>query len=212
MVLYSLILGLRPGRCLEIGTFRGGSTTIMCAALDDLGGAGRLVCVDPNPQITPAVWQQLRHRTTLLTGPSPQLLPDAWRAAGGGPFDFALIDGDHLTPSVIQDTEGTMAVLANQAYMLFHDVHYDPVKNGIQQMLDKYPGTLTNCGLLSVEVTPFWNEQQYFFGGLQLLRFQRPAPQPPADQRPAARRPVHESVVKRLLKGWFRSPVSKPVS
>ncbi len=52
LLLYSLIFGLRPKRYVEIGTFRGGSTVIACAAMDDVG-EGKILCIEPNPEIEP---------------------------------------------------------------------------------------------------------------------------------------------------------------
>lgn len=46
VLLYSTVFGVRPERCLEIGTLHGGSAVITVAALDDIG-SGKLVCVDP---------------------------------------------------------------------------------------------------------------------------------------------------------------------
>ena len=53
VALYSLIFGIQPRNCLEIGTFRGGSAAIICAAMDDLD-FGQLACIDPMPQVEPA--------------------------------------------------------------------------------------------------------------------------------------------------------------
>ncbi|MGI8624457.1 MAG: class I SAM-dependent methyltransferase, partial [Solirubrobacteraceae bacterium] len=55
VVLHGLTVGLAPRQILEIGTFQGGSTLIMCAALDDLG-EGRIVCVDPHPRLADDTW------------------------------------------------------------------------------------------------------------------------------------------------------------
>ena len=175
-VLYGLVFGLRPKRTLEIGTHKGGSARIIHAALSDIG-EGALVCVDPVPVISPQHWEEIKDRATLLAGPSPDLLPKA-RELAGGPFDFALIDGDHEAPGLIRDIEGTMEVLADSAYMIFHDAHYMGVADGIEQMLSKHRDTLTDCGFMSVEQTfedRKVNGRQVLWGGLRLLRFTRNA-------------------------------------
>jgi len=175
-VLYALIFGLRPQRTLEIGTCEGGSALIIKAALDDIG-SGALVCIDPRPVIAPQHWEQLRSRTTLLEGCSPDLLPKA-REVAGGPFDFALIDGDHETPGLVRDIEGAMEVLADGAYMIFHDAHYMGVADGIELMLGRHRDRLTDCGFVSVEQT-FEDRKvdgrQVIWGGLRLLRYTPPA-------------------------------------
>ena len=171
VVLYSTVFGLRPRRSLEIGTHKGGSALIIVAALDDLG-AGSLACVDPNPLIAPEHWNQVSHRATLLAGGSPEVLPRA-REAACGPFDFALIDGDHERKGVIRDIEGVLPLLADSAYMLFHDAHNGPVREGIDQMLGKYRFHLVDCGMLSVEETPDGANEGVVWGGLRMLRFSR---------------------------------------
>ncbi len=174
VILYSTVFGLRPRRCLEIGTNKGGSSLIICAALDDIG-AGHLVCVDQNPLIAPEHWRQLVHHATLLKGASPNILGQALEAAGGK-FDFALIDGDHELPGVIRDIEGVLPLLEDEAYMIFHDAHYYQVSQGIDQMLVKYKDRLSDCGMLSAEQTPenrVENGHPVIWGGLRMVRHRR---------------------------------------
>jgi glycosyltransferase involved in cell wall biosynthesis/predicted O-methyltransferase YrrM len=171
VILYSIVFGLQPRRCLEIGTNKAGSSLIMSAALDDIG-AGHLVCVDFDPQISSEHWQQLVHHATLLKGTSPDILGQALEAAGGK-FDFALIDGDHELPGVIRDIEGVLPLLEDEAYIMFHDAHYYQVSQGIDQMLFKYKDRLTDCGIISVEQTPenrVENGHPVIWGGLRMVR------------------------------------------
>lgn len=170
VVLYSTIFGVRPMRSLEIGTHKGGSALIISAALDDIG-VGRLICVDPAPMVAPEHWAKVAHRATLVTGGSPDVLPEAMKAAGG-PFDFALIDGDHELEGVLRDIEGVLPLLADQAYLLFHDAHFGPVEEGIDRMVSKYRRHLIDCGMLSVEQTPD-AQPGVHWGGLRMLRFSR---------------------------------------
>jgi predicted O-methyltransferase YrrM len=175
VLLYSLILGLHPQRCLEIGTHKGGSALIIGAALDDLGG-GRLVCIDPQPVVAPEHWAQVSHRATLIAGASPAVLPQAVEAAGGR-FDFALIDGDHEYPGVVRDIEGTLDVLAPTAYLLFHDANYFEVAQAIDEMLCKHADRLVDCGMLSVQQTPeerVVRGHPVIWGGLRMLRYHQP--------------------------------------
>ena len=175
VVLYGIVFGLRPLRCLEIGTNKGGSSLIIGAALDDIG-AGHLVCVDQNPMIAPEHWEQLAHRVTLLKGTSPDILGQGVEVAGGK-FDFALIDGDHELPGVIQDIEGVLPLLKDEAYMIFHDAHYYQVRKGIDEMLVKYKERLSDCGMLSVEQVPenrIENGYPVVWGGLRMVRYCKP--------------------------------------
>ena len=175
LLMYSLVRGLRPARCLEIGTHFGGSTTITCAALDDVG-AGRLICVDPNPLVPDDVWARLAHRATMLRGCSPGLLPDAV-AAAGGLFDFAFIDGDHTHAGVVRDVEGVLAVVAPGAHLLFHDSHYWEVRDAIDECVARHPGRLLDAGTLSALATePITapDGSEACWGGFRLLRVALP--------------------------------------
>jgi predicted O-methyltransferase YrrM len=147
LLLYSLVRGLRPQRCLEIGTFYGGSTVITAAALDDVG-AGALVCVDLKPQVEPGRWATIAHRATMIVGPSPQALAEA-RTAAGGDFDFIFIDGDHKVEPVTRDIEGVLGVAAPGAHLLFHDANFWQVREAIDACVAKSDGRLLDCGMLS---------------------------------------------------------------
>lgn len=171
LLMYALVRGLRPARCLEIGTHFGGSTTITCAALDDIG-AGRLVCVDPNPLVPEDVWASVSHRATLLRGFSPVALGEAM-AVAGGPFDYVFIDGDHTHAGVVRDVEGVLGVAAPGAHLLFHDSHYWEVRDAIDECVATHPGRLLDAGTLSALSTepmraPDGREARW--GGFRLLR------------------------------------------
>jgi predicted O-methyltransferase YrrM len=168
IVLYSLVIGLRPERSLEIGTHKGGSALIIVAALDDLC-AGTLACIDPNPVIAPEHRQAMSHRATLLAAPSPAAVPEAARAVEGK-FHFVFIDGDHTTDGVFRDIEGVLAYLEVDAHLLFHDAHNAEVAEGIRLAVQRYRNSLIDCGMISTEK----NRQpgaSVAWGGLRLLRF-----------------------------------------
>jgi predicted O-methyltransferase YrrM len=169
VLLYSLVVGLRPQKCIEIGTCRGGSALIIGAALDDVGG-GRLWCVDQQPVIDAGHWQQIAHRATLIDKPSPDALGLA-AAAAGGKFNFAFIDGDHTTEGVIRDVKGLLRHLTDGAHLLFHDAHNREVEAGIDTILSDPQKRFVDCGLISTERTADLERAHVFWGGLRLLRF-----------------------------------------
>lgn len=169
VLLYGLVVGLRPERVLEIGTFQGGSTMVMCAALDDLG-AGKIVCVDPDPRLAGETWDAIRHRATMVAKPSPEALMEAL-AVAGAPFDFALIDGDHSRAGVDRDIDATVPVLADEAHVIFHDAHYHEVQEAIDAALERHPGRFQDAGLVSRGRTV--DENGVPWGGLRLLRYTR---------------------------------------
>ncbi len=173
VALYSLIFGMQPRNCLEIGTFRGGSSAIICGAMDDTG-FGQLTCIDPMPKIEPALWSKMSNRCRLFEGPSPEILPEVAKQINR-PFDFALIDANHIYDAVRRDIAGVLPYLADRAYLLFHDANYTDVKRAIDEAVAACD-QLTDCGLMSVEPTVLYeNGQSITWAGLRLLKFQRPA-------------------------------------
>ncbi len=152
LLLFTLAFTLRPQRYLEIGTLHGGSALIVCAALDATRADGRIVCLDPRPQVAPENWAKLEHRATLVTGSSPHALPQAQQAAGGA-FDLVLIDGDHTRDGVLRDAHGVLSFAANGAHVLFHDCFNPDVKAGIDEFARKHANRLVDAGPMTREVT-----------------------------------------------------------
>jgi predicted O-methyltransferase YrrM len=179
VLLYGLVFGLKPLYCLEIGTFRGGSSSIICRAMDD-SGCGRLVCVDPEPRITDHTWNSIQHRAMLIKGTSPQALADARRAINGELFDLALIDGDHSYEGALKDIEGCLEHLGNGAHIVLHDCHFFAVRDAIREALRRFSDVLVDCGVVSVSDKPEDGEnavvdgKPVVWGGLHLLRVVRP--------------------------------------
>jgi predicted O-methyltransferase YrrM len=171
VALYSLIFGMQPKNCLEIGTFRGGSSAIICGAMDDTG-FGQLACVDPMPKIEPALWSKMSNRCRLFEGPSPDILTQVAEQISA-PFDFALIDANHTYDAVRRDIVGVLPYLADQAYLLFHDANYPDVKRALDESVKAFV-ELSDCGLVSVEPTVLYeNGQSITWAGLRLLKYQR---------------------------------------
>lgn len=171
LFLYALVHGLRPQRCLEIGTHFGGSTTITAAALDDVGH-GVMVCVDPDPLVPSDVWTKVAHRATMIRGRSPEALAQAYTAANGA-FDFIFIDGDHTRDGVTRDIEGVLHVSTPGAHLLFHDSHYWEVGEAIDACLAASPERLLDCGTLSTaSTTPSLSAdgRTVLWGGFRMLR------------------------------------------
>ena len=176
-LLYSLTYGLKPQLALEIGTFRGGSSLILCAAMDD-AGQGRLICVDPAPRLADETWEAISHRASLYQGDSPAILSTVTELSQQA-VDLVLVDGNHTREAVLADGRGIMPFLAPEAYILFHDCHYAEVKEAIETLLTESPQLLQDCGILSVHQKPHEEEvsqdlsQPPVWGGLRLLRFHR---------------------------------------
>jgi predicted O-methyltransferase YrrM len=166
LFLYSFVRGLKPQRALEIGVARGGSAAIITNAMEDNGGGGRLVGIDPTPDLRIDL-KHLHGRYTLLKEYSPQAIPAA-RQAAGGPFDFVLIDGLHMYDQVTKDIAGVLPYLADGAYVLFHDAFHYGVATAIREAAEATE-TLVDCGYLCRTANVFadpWTP----YNGFRLLR------------------------------------------
>jgi len=171
LLLYTLAFCLQPTRYLEIGTFQGGSALVVAAAMDARKSDGQMICIDPEPKITPENWAKIKHRATLLTGFSPAILPQALEVAGK-PFDFVLIDGDHTYQGAIRDAEGVLPYVANGGYLLFHDNFFTDVGQAIDDFVAKHPYYIVDFGCLTREVTTesLPNGETRHWGGLRLMQ------------------------------------------
>ena len=171
-MLFTLVCGLRPMRYLEIGTFQGGSSLVVSAAMTATKNRGRMLCVDPRPQIDPAHWALIEERAILIRGYSPDVLPQA-RDAAGGDFDLVFIDGDHTAKGVYRDAIGVLPFLQQGACMLFHDSHYPDVASGINRFASEQAGCLLDFGIITREATVEDDDATLHWGGLRLMRVLR---------------------------------------
>ncbi len=179
LFLYAFIRGIRPERVLEIGTHHGGSATIMACAMEDVS-IGKIVCVDPAPDIT--VSRRLFHgRVHLLEKPSPEAIPEAARIAGG-PFDLALIDGIHVYDQAKSDFEAALRHMTSKGYLLFHDGFNFGVNEAIKETIEAN-SRLHDCGYVCATPTTAFDFSGY--GGFRLVRLDSA---PVADPRPALER------------------------
>ncbi|HVT67164.1 MAG TPA: class I SAM-dependent methyltransferase [Trebonia sp.] len=141
--LYALVRGTRPQRILEIGTAEGGSALLMAAALEDSGGDGRIVTIDPAPRLTFDT-RLLHGRVDFVTGVSPDAVPEAIDRAGAR-FDLVLIDGIHIYDQARRDLAAALENIADQAYLLFHDSFHVGVAAAIAEAVEADP-RLHDCG------------------------------------------------------------------
>lgn len=174
LLLFTLAFTLRPQRYLEIGTLHGGSALIVCSAMNAGQTDGRIVCLDPRPQIAPETWARLQQRATLITGLSPTDLPQAKQAVGGD-FDLILIDGDHTRAGVLRDATAILTVTAPGAHILFHDCFNPTVRAGIDEFARKHANRLADSGPLTREITTeaLPNGARVSWGGLRLVEVRR---------------------------------------
>jgi len=156
MLLFSLVIGLRPKHAIEIGSFRGGSADIMVHAMD-LNDHGSLTLIDPTPEISDELWSRIRHRATLIKAASPGAL-------AGLSCDFAMIDATHETQAVKADLAAVRGAMSPGGVVLLHDAHYVEVRRGIEESLAGW----IDCGLLTASAT--LDEEGRAWAGWRMLR------------------------------------------
>ena len=106
--LYEFVRSHKPRRILELGMAFGVSTLVMLAALEENGGEGEVVSIDPFQDhfqrcgIANVRLSGLSRRHTLMAEPDWVALPQL--VAGRFSADFAYIDGSHAFENVMLDT------------------------------------------------------------------------------------------------------------
>ena len=171
LMMFSLIVGLKPKRVLEIGTHWGGSTEIICSALD-LNDEGKMVTVDPDPLMADFVKVSTANRAHSLVGYSPDAIPEAIAILGGAP-DFIFIDGDHTYEGVKRDFIAALEVINKPGNILFHDSHFYEISDAIDEVIASSPHALVDCGTLTAEKASenrTVNGRSVDWGGLRLVR------------------------------------------
>jgi len=110
------------GPILEIGTFRGQSTAVMAAALEDAGNSARIVSVDIDAAGLAAARASLDRlgfgeRVTLVHGEAPRLL----RAAPAPRPGLVFVDGDHTLRGVRADLAALEPAVPSGVIVAMHD-------------------------------------------------------------------------------------------
>ncbi len=166
LLLYTLTRGLRPLRILEIGAFRGGSGMIFANALEDVGGPGRIVGLDPAPQFEPD--HRFHGRYELVRGSSPDDVPKAVERLGGS-VDLALIDGLHTHDAVASDLRAVFPFMNDDSHILHHDAFHYGISQAADEFCREHPKDVFDAGLLTR--TPTLGADPWVaYGGLRLLR------------------------------------------
>ena len=164
-LLYSVIRGLRPKNVLEIGVLHGATAAIIAAALEDVRH-GRIVGLDPNPNITYPE-KLFFGRLKMVDLASPAGVEKA-SAIAGGLFDMIHFDSINAHDPLELDIAACLPYMADPAYLLINNsVHYG-VNQAIQEAVDSNE-SLHDCGFISATARVF--EQKLAHGTLRLLRF-----------------------------------------
>ncbi len=163
VALFNLILRLKPTKCLEIGTYKGGSAAIIVAALDEVGVAeSTLTCVSLNDGVRPnrKLWKTLEHKAKIHLGDSHKVLPK-WKLTTNYCFDFVFIDGDHSYEGCLSDIINSVELMES-GHILLHDTNNKAIADAIVQALN-LKSQLSNDEIILSDSNAIW-------GGLTLLK------------------------------------------
>ncbi len=126
---YVLIKLLRPDVVVETGVGAGVSSWTILHAMEE-NGSGRLVSIDlptPNTELLPEVGylvpEKLRHRWSLRTGPSQQLLPNTLRELGK--IDIFLHDSRHSYSNQLREYQTVWPFIDTNGLLVSDDVSND---------------------------------------------------------------------------------------
>lgn len=135
--LYFLIMGLKPGNVLEVGTHIGASTIYIAAALKRGKESAKLTTVDivdVNDSVRGA-WKKigmskcpadfaaelgLLDRIVFYTGRSLEFMSVTDRR-----FDLIFLDGDHSARAVYEELASALPLLHKDGVILLHDYYPD---------------------------------------------------------------------------------------
>lgn len=180
LLLYSLVVGIRPRSVLEIGRSHGGSALIIQNALE-FNGYGQLVSFDEarheGPHgIQPDLERELESRGVRFAfGRSPEDLYQA-RELADEEFDFVLIDGEHQGEQCLDDIEACLPLVSDSAWLVCHDAWFPAVKRSIRIAMERHP--IRDCGMLSTMANREFADQECYgepvvWGGIRLLQLDR---------------------------------------
>ena len=163
LLLYALVFALAPDRVLEIGTFKGGSARIVSAALNDLGRGGRLVTIDPFPELIEIDWSSVAHNAQSVKGYFPR---DFQRSSALRDlrFDLVFVDGDHSHEGLLADLRYLPRILRRDSYVLLHDASHPEVGRAIDESIAECG--YRDCGKVA-RITNISEGEPY--GGMRLL-------------------------------------------
>lgn len=147
LMLYSLVRGLRPKRVLEIGVRWGGGARIISAALQDSGGEGKAVGIDPEPTAFRPNARDLHNRYSLHEGYSPGAIDAAVKKLGGK-VDFCLIDAMHTHDHVLADLSGVLPHMETGGHIALHDTFHAGINAAVGEVLAQ-ARHVADCGFLT---------------------------------------------------------------
>jgi hypothetical protein len=128
--LATIISQRKPGVAIEIGTFKGGSLSIISHH------AKKAYSIDPNPEICEKLGPQFKN-VEFVTDYSQNVLPTLIERLHREQADlgFVLIDGDHTAEGVQRDIEEVLKFKPQQPlWILMHDSFNPDCREGMKKV------------------------------------------------------------------------------
>ena len=169
IALYSIVYGLAPQNCLEVGTFKGGSAFIISGALDDIGLNGRLLCIEPFVDgIQSTIIKAMAHNTTIGQGYFPNDVPSKFHGQSTERlFEFCFYDCDHSYEGIRDHLTALPRWMKPGAFVLCHDGYNANAASGIREAAQH--GSYIDCGMVTRCLNDIADPEQAY-GGMRLLK------------------------------------------
>lgn len=129
LALTALLSRLKPDCCVEIGTYKGGSLSLLSEY------ASTVFSIDIDPQL-PEKLGGFRN-VSFLTGPSQTILPLLLEELNRNnmPVDLILVDGDHSSEGVRKDMEIVLDYVPKKAlFVVMHDGFNPECRRGMLEV------------------------------------------------------------------------------
>jgi predicted O-methyltransferase YrrM len=149
-LMHHLIVMLRPERLLEIGTMYAGTTEVLARAAWE-AGRGHVETLDPYgaercPALIAEFLPELRERVTYRPRSSAIHLDQV--IAGGGFYDFVLIDGSHELEFAAFDLECSARVMRPNGIIVLDNIEQVGPRFATTQFLERHPEWIDVAGVV----------------------------------------------------------------
>jgi hypothetical protein len=126
LALTALLARLKPACSIEVGTYHGGSLSLIAQY------SGSVVSIDTDPTVATRIGSL--PNVHYLTGNSVEILPNLLKQLtnAGVPVEFILIDGDHSAEGVLKDISTILDYVPTKPlFVLLHDSFNPGCRSGM---------------------------------------------------------------------------------
>ena len=154
--LYSILISKRPTNILEIGRYKGWSTSIIYGACQD-NNQGNLYSVDIHDNVSRGIKELVKNRVTFINDSSQNLLEiDLLKNLK---FEVFFIDGDHSYNMVLSDLRKSVELSTDEAWFLMHDADCAEVIGAVNTFL-KSRTDVVDCGTYGEKIKLLYKRKE----------------------------------------------------